>query len=218
MLYITIKIKLLMHIPDGFLDLEVAALFYCLSIGVIGYSLYKARESMNEKVVPLIGVVAAAIFAAQMLNWPIPGGTSAHFVGGALAGILLGPYLGCLAMAIVLTVQCLGFGDGGITALGANIWNMAIVNVFAGYLIYKALSNKNRTLAAFLAGWIGITLAAMFCGIEIGISSAFKYQITQTVPVMAIWHCILGIVEGVITAIVVEYVAKTRPDILEVVA
>ncbi|HIP58015.1 MAG TPA: metal transporter, partial [Archaeoglobus profundus] len=183
-----------------------------------GYSLYKAREKLDEKVIPLVGVVAAAIFAAQMLNWPIPGGTSAHFVGGALAGILLGPYLGCLVMAIVLTVQCLCFGDGGITALGANIWNMAIIDVFVGYLIYKALLDKNRTLAAFLAGWIGITLAATFCGIEIGISSAFKYQITQTVPVMAIWHCILGIIEGAITAIVVEYVAKTRPDILEVVA
>jgi len=207
-----------MHIPDGYLDLGVAALFYCLSIGVIGYSLYKAREKLDEKVIPLVGVVAAAIFAAQMLNWPIPGGTSAHFVGGALAGILLGPYLGCLVMAIVLTVQCLCFGDGGITALGANIWNMAIIDVFVGYLIYKALLDKNRTLAAFLAGWIGITLAATFCGIEIGISSTFKYQITQTVPVMAIWHCILGIIEGAITAIVVEYVAKTRPDILEVVA
>ena len=218
MLYIIIKIMIYMHIPDGYLDLGVAALFYCLSIGVIGYSLYKAREKLDEKVIPLVGVVAAAIFAAQMLNWPIPGGTSAHFVGGALAGILLGPYLGCLVMAIVLTVQCLCFGDGGITALGANIWNMAIIDVFVGYLIYKALLDKNRTLAAFLAGWIGITLAATFCGIEIGISSAFKYQITQTVPVMAIWHCILGIIEGAITAIVVEYVAKTRPDILEVVA
>ena len=126
-----------MHIPDGFLDLQVAGLFYVLSIAVVGYSLYKARETLNEKMVPLVGVVAAAIFAAQMLNWPIPGGTSAHFVGGALAGILLGPYVGCLAMAVVLTVQCLAFGDGGITALGANIWNMGIVDVFAGYAIYK---------------------------------------------------------------------------------
>jgi len=205
-----------MHIPDGFLDLQVAGLFYVLSIAVVGYSLYKARKTLDEKMVPLVGVVAAAIFAAQMLNWPIPGGTSAHFVGGALAGILLGPYVGCLAMAVVLTVQCLAFGDGGITALGANIWNMAIVDVFAGYAIYKAIADKNRTLAAFVAGWIGITLAATFCGIEIGISSSFKFQITQTVPVMAVWHCALGIIEGAITAAVVEYIAKSRPDILGV--
>lgn len=202
-----------MHIPDGFIDLDIAAVFYVLTIAVLGYSLYKVRK--EEVNLSLLGIVAAGIFAAQMLNWPIPGGTSAHLVAGALAGILLGPYAGSLAMAAVLTIQCLIFADGGITALGANIWNMGVVDVFVGYYIYKALENKNRYLAAFIAGWLGITLAATFAGIEVGLSSSFKYGITTTVPVMGIWHGILGIIEGIITAAVVGYIYTTRPDIME---
>uniref|UniRef100_A0A7C3MAK5 Nickel transporter n=1 Tax=Archaeoglobus fulgidus TaxID=2234 RepID=A0A7C3MAK5_ARCFL len=201
-----------MHIPDGYLDLSIAAVFYILSVAVLGYSIYRLR---GQKITPLFGIVAAAIFAAQMLNWPIPGGTSAHFVGGALAGILLGPYAGALAMAVVLTIQCLVFADGGVTALGANIWNMAIVNVFAGYYVYRFIERFSKSAAAFIAGWLGITLAAIFAGIEIGISSAFGYELAITVPVMGIWHGILGIVEGVITAGVVGYIAAARPDVLE---
>ena len=201
-----------MHIPDGYLDLSIAGLFYILSIAVLGYSTYKLR---GQKLTSLFGIVAAAIFAAQMLNWPIPGGTSAHFVGGALAGILLGPYAGALAMAVVLTIQCLVFADGGITALGANIWNMAIVDVFAGYYVYRALQRFNRSTAAFIAGWLGITLAAIFAGIEIGISSSFGYGLKVTVPVMGAWHALLGVVEGTITAGVVGYIAAARPDVFE---
>ncbi len=200
-----------MHIPDGFLDLPLAAVMYVLSIAVLGYSAYRLREGLP----PLFGIVAAAIFAAQMLNWPIPGGTSAHFVGGGLAAILLGPYAGALAMAVVLTIQCLVFADGGITALGANIWNMAVVNVFVGYFAYKALERYNRNFAAFVAGWLGITLAAIFAGIEIGVSKSVIYGLSITVPVMGLWHALLGIIEGIITAGVVSYVASARPDVLE---
>ncbi|AEA47807.1 energy-coupling factor ABC transporter permease [Archaeoglobus veneficus] len=203
-----------MHIPDGFLDMNIAAIFYVLSAVVVGYSAYRAKKELDESKAPLLGMVAAAIFAAQMLNWPIPGGTSAHFVGGALAGILLGPYAGCLAMTAVLVVQCLVFGDGGITALGANVWNMAVINVFVGYYIYRAISNKS--VASFIAGWLGITLAAIFAGIEIGISTSFAYGLATTVPVMGMWHALLGIIEGIITAGVVSYIATTRPDLVEV--
>ena len=204
-----------MHIPDGYLDMNIAGLFYLLTAMVLGYSIYKIRKEQVNWV--LVGITASAIFAAQMLNWPIPGGTSAHFVGGALAGILLGPYAGCLAMACVLIVQCLVFADGGITALGANVWNMGIVDVFVGYYIYKALENRNRFLAGFLAGWLGITLAAIFAGVETGLSSNFRYSIAVTVPVMGMWHALLGIVEGVITGSIVNYIATTRPDILKAV-
>ncbi len=202
-----------MHIPDGYLDMSIAGLFYLLTAIVLGYSIYKIRKEQVNWV--LVGITASAIFAAQMLNWPIPGGTSAHFVGGALAGILLGPYAGCLAMACVLIVQCLVFADGGITALGANIWNMGIVDVFVGYYIYKALENRNKFLAGFLAGWLGITLAAIFAGIEIGLSSSFHYSIAVTVPVMGMWHALLGIVEGVITGSIISYITTTRPEILK---
>ena len=203
-----------MHIPDGFLDLWICALMYVISAVVIGYSAVKLKGTLESKQVPLIGVVAAGIFAAQMLNWPIPGGTSAHLVGGAIAGILLGPYAGCLSMASVLTIQCLVFGDGGITSLGANIFNMGIVDVFVGYAVFKALRNFNQDVATFLAGWLGIWLAAIACGIEIGVSSIFKYEIGVTVPTMGIWHGILGIVEGIITMLVIRYIALRQPDII----
>jgi len=204
------------HIPDGFLDLSIAALFYLLTGIVVGFSLFKAKEELDERKAPLVGMVAAAIFAAQMLNWPIPGGTSAHFVGGALAGILLGPFAGCLAMTSVLVIQGLVFADGGLTALGANVWNMAVVNVFVGYYVYRISSEKiSTTAAAFVAGWIGITLAAIFAGIEIGLSSSFDFSIGVTVPVMGIWHTILGILEGIITAGVIGYITSVRPDLLQ---
>ncbi len=201
-----------MHIPDGYLDLPVAAVFYLLTLSVLGYSAYKLRR---EKLTPLFGMVAAAIFAAQMLNWPIPGGTSAHFVGGALAGILLGPYAGCIAMAVVLTIQALVFADGGLTAWGANVWNMGIVDVFVGYYTYRLLERYNRGVAAFVAGWLGITLAALFAGFEIGISTSFGYGLKVTLPVMGFWHAALGIIEGIITAAIVSYISTERPDIME---
>lgn len=191
----------------GFLDLNIAALFYLLSAAVLIYSFRKAKINPAT-----LGVVAAAIFAAQMLNWPIPGGTSAHFVGGALAGILLGPYAGCVAMSLVLIIQTLVFGDGGITALGANLWNMAIVNVFVGYYVYSIFKKYSEHIASFLAGWIGITLAAVMAGVEIGLSSAFKYGVVEAASVMFVWHGVLGIIEGIITAAVVSYIS-TRAEV-----
>ncbi|MEM1593032.1 MAG: energy-coupling factor ABC transporter permease [Archaeoglobaceae archaeon] len=201
-----------MHIPDGYLDLTIALIFFVLTLVVLGYSLVKLRHG---KLTSLFGIISAAIFAAQMLNWPIPGGTSAHFVGGSLAGILLGPFAGCVSMAIVLTIQTLVFNDGGITAWGANVWNMAVVNVFVGYYVYKALQRFGKTFASFIAGWIGITIAAIFAGIELGLSTSFAYGLSITVPVMGLWHAILGVIEGVITAGVVGYIATRRSDLLE---
>ncbi len=165
-----------------------------------------------------LSVMAAAIFAAQMLNWPIPGGTSAHLVGGALAAIILGPFGGCLAMFLNLVVQCLLMGDGGITALGANTFNMAVIDAFAGYWIYRAalklLGEERRGLAAFLGGWIGITLAAAACGVEIGLSPQFGYPLSVTVPIMTAWHFALGLVEGAATGAVISYLARRSPEIL----
>ncbi len=193
-----------MHIPDGYLDLHIAVLLYIAAFLALAYSLRKAV--IDESMVPKVGIVAAGIFAAQMLNWPIPFGTSAHFVGGALSAIVLKPYLGSIAMASVLLIQALIFGDGGITTLGANIWNMAIVNVFVAYALFKIF--KKSIIGAFLAGWLGITAAAVFAGIEIGLSSSFGYSINVTVPVMGIWHAVLGIIEGIITALAYAYIRR----------
>ncbi|KYC47440.1 MAG: cobalt transport protein CbiM [Candidatus Methanofastidiosum methylothiophilum] len=204
-----------MHIPDGFLDMNIAVLYYLLTAIVVGICIYKIKkDGIDEKRVPIAGLVAAGIFAAQMLNWPIPGGTSAHFVGGAVAAIILGPFLGCIAMVSVVSIQALVFGDGGITALGTNLFSMAIVGVFVAYYIYKALNKYNTKIAAFVAGWIGITLGAINTGIATGLSSTFQYAITTTVPIMGIWHGILGIIEGLITVAIIAYIEKNREDIL----
>ncbi len=203
-----------MHIPDGFLDVWVAIAFYLLSAGVISLATIKLRRDFSENNTLLLGVVAAGIFAAQMLNSPIPGGTSAHLVGGGVAACLLGIYPSILALTTVVTLQALIFADGGIGALGANLWNMAIVAVIVSFLVFKVVSKMNLGLASFLAGWLGITLGATFAGIEIGLSSAFAYELTVTVPTMFLWHAALGVVEGLITMGVVSYVYHARPDLL----
>ncbi|MCD6479835.1 energy-coupling factor ABC transporter permease [Candidatus Bathyarchaeota archaeon] len=207
-----------MHIPDGFLDPLTAGVCYIVAVIFIVYSLYRTRASINPEIASMASILAAGIFAAQMLNWPLPGGTSLHMVGGALAGILLGPWLGGLVIFIVLLIQCLVFGDGGITALGANVLNMAIVDVLVGYLIYRAIAGKggrpHRWVASFLGGWLGIALAGIVCGLEIGYSPSFPYGVAVTVPVMGLWHLVLGVIEGLITAFIVDYISIRSPSLI----
>ena len=203
-----------MHIPDGFLDPWVAGLFWLGSGIAIGVAVRRARDELGDERTPLLGVVAAGIFAAQMLNWPIPGGTSAHFVGGAFAGILLGPSLGVLAMTAVVSIQALVFGDGGIVALGANLFAMAVVDVLVGYALFRACRSVHETGAAFAAGWGAITLSALAVGVGVGASSAFAYELGTTVTIMVVGHALLGVVEGAITAAVYGYVADARPDLV----
>ena len=211
-----------MHIPDGYLDAWVLALFLVLTVIMLVLAFRKANKIVEDKHIPLFAVLTAAVFAAQMINWPVgPGGTTAHLVGGALIAIFLGSYGGLIAMAVILLIQAFLFGDGGITALGANIWNMGVVDCFVGYYLYKIISKalgdtpRGKVIGAFFGGWIGITLAAFFCGLEIGISTIFPYDIAVSVPVMTIYHCLLGTIEGLITAFVVGYTLKVRPDLLE---
>ncbi len=209
-----------MHIPDGFLDPLWSIATYGVTIAYFASVLKILKKMFSPEKVSLLTVLAAGIFAAQMLNWPLPGGTSLHFVGGALAGIMLGPVYGSLVLALVVTVQCLIFHDGGITALGANLLNMAIVDVIIGYVVYRAivkamgLSNKSRFIGGLLGGWLGITLAGITCGIEIGFSPQFPCGVTITVPVMGSWHALLGIIEGVITGLIIVYIASKNPEII----
>ncbi len=204
-----------MHIPDGFLDPFVSAATYVIFIAFALLAYRKMGKFDHEKM-SIVVVLAAVIFAAQMLNWPIVGGTSLHLVGGALAGMILGPYVGFAAMALVLVVQCLIFHDGGITALGANVLNMAIIDVLVGYAAYRALKdfgNRGALVGAFLGGWLGITLAGMAAGIEIGLSSSFEFGLEVAVPVMTAWHAALGVIEGIITAFVIAYL-RTRASFM----
>lgn len=203
-----------MHIPDGFLDPWIAGLFWLGSGVAIGLAVRRARGELGDERTPLLGIVAAAVFAAQMLNWPIPGGTSAHFVGGAFAGILLGPYLGILAMTSVVTIQALVFGDGGIIALGGNLFAMAVVDVLVGYALFRGFRGVTETGAAFLAGWGAITVSALVVGVGVGLSSAFAYEVGVTVSIMGVGRAVLGLIEGAITAAVYGYVASARPDLV----
>jgi len=177
----------------------MAGLFLMLSAIVLVAAAGRVRSDLSERRIHLFGIVAAGIFAAQMLNWPIPGGTSAHFVGGAFAAIVLGPHLGAFAVALVVAVQALVFGDGGVLALGANIWNMAIIEAYAGYAVYRLLAGRSEMVAVVAAGWVGITLAALSAALQLGLSPAFGYELLTVVSVMVGGHTILGIGEGVLT-------------------
>jgi len=202
-----------MHIPDGYIDVPLAGLLWVLSIGILGIAARRIGGRIPDSRAPLLGVVAAGIFAAQMLDWPIPGGTSAHFVGGAFAAILLGPHLGALCVGTVVTIQALVFGDGGLVVLGANLFNMAIVEVYVGYAVYRLVAPYGGFRAAFLAGWLGITAGAVTAGLQLGLSSAFEYQLLTTVGIMGVGHLVLGLFEGAITAVVYRYLTSARPDL-----
>jgi cobalt/nickel transport system permease protein len=207
-----------MHIPDGFLDTKTWVTLGVISAGTVGLALSKASKKIGEKQIPLMGVLAAFIFAAQMLNFPVAGGTSGHFMGGVLAAILLGPLAGVLIMAIVLIIQCLVFQDGGLTALGANIFNMGIIGALVGYYLYLGLSRivastRGMFINAFIASWLSIVLAAGVCATELAVSGTVPVGVA--LPAMTGVHGLIGIGEGLITVAVLSLVFKVRPDLLE---
>ncbi len=206
-----------MHIPDGFLNVGTAATTYAVSAGGIANAVRLANRKLGEKQVPLMGILAAFIFAAQMLNFPVAGGTSGHFLGAALAAILLGPWAALLILTVVLLGQSLVFQDGGLLALGANIFNMGIVGSFSAYWVHRALSRiargtSGRTVAVFLAGWVSVVLAAVACSIELALSGVSPLE--AVLPAMVGVHTLIGIGEGLITAAVVSLIAATRSDLL----
>ena len=207
-----------MHIPDGFLSNGVLIATGAVSAGAVGYGLYKAREELDEKSVPLLALCAAFVFAAQMLNFPVAGGTSGHFLGGILVAVLLGPWLGELVIALVLLVQCLGFADGGLTALGANVFNMAVIGTILGYYIFygiKSLLPKNRTYflaATGVAAWISVMLASGAAAVELAVSGTTPLSVA--LPSMLGVHAIIGVGEAAITVLVVGVVLAVRPDLV----
>jgi cobalt/nickel transport system permease protein len=207
-----------MHIPDGFLDPISAGVTWAI---MLAYGYYAYRRSELQKYMELVISLAAAIFIAQMLNWPIPGGTSLHLVGGALAAILLGPFAAFFVLLLVLLVQTLVFHDGGITTLGANVINIGVVAPLTGYAVYKVLRPRVGVFwSAFAAGWASITVAGTAAGLEVGLSPSreiglppwFPYGWTISIPVMAGWHALLGLVEGAITGFVALYLSKRAPE------
>ncbi len=150
-----------LHIPDGFLSAPVAILAWLVTIAFIVIAVRRASREFDERMVPLMGILAAFIFAAQAFNFPVAGGTSGHFLGGALAAILLGPWPALLVMTAVIGLQGLIFQDGGLLAMGANIFVMGIATVWTGYFVYQGLQRFNRFVAAFVAGWVSVVVAAV---------------------------------------------------------
>jgi cobalt/nickel transport system permease protein len=207
-----------MHIPDGFINIGTAAVTYAGSAGALAYAVRRARDTLQERLVPLMGVMGAFVFAAQMINFKVAGGTSGHLLGGALVAILLGPWAGSLVLTAVLIVQALLFQDGGLISLGANVLNMAIVGVWSGYAIYRVLmrlipGRAKRWISGFVAGWTSVMLASAVASVELAISGMSPLGVVM--PAMLVVHALIGIGEGLITTGVLAFLAATRKDLLE---
>ncbi|MEW6240972.1 MAG: energy-coupling factor ABC transporter permease [Chloroflexota bacterium] len=205
----------LLHIPDGFLNLVISLLFWAITAATVGIAISKTNKSLGEKQIPLMGVMAAFIFAAQMLNFPVAGGTSGHFLGGALAAIVLGPWAAILVMTAVIGVQGLLFQDGGLLVMGANIFNMGILTAVIGYGLYRAAAGKGRGVryaAAGVGAWIAVLAAALVTSLQLWLSGTSQLQIV--LPAMLGVHALIGIGEAIITVAALAFIEQTRPDLL----
>ena len=207
-----------MHIPDGFLDAKTLALTGALSAGGLAVAARQVNRTLPRNKIPLMGLGAAFVFAAQMLNFPVAGGTSGHLLGGVLAGVLLGPGAAAIVIACVLTVQALLFSDGGVLALGANIFNMAFIGAVVGCAIYRAVRKflpglRGRITAVFFAAWLSTVLASVTCAGELSLSGTLPPEVVF--PAMISVHALIGIGEGLITSLVILAIARTRPDLLD---
>jgi cobalt/nickel transport system permease protein len=207
-----------MHIPDGFLANDVALACAVPAIAAVGYGLRRADVDLDDRRVPLLGVTAAFVFAAQMLNFPVAGGTSGHFLGAALAAVLLGPWLASLVLAVVLVVQAFVFADGGITALGANVFTMGVVGgVLVGGLMLAARNALPNTRGALLGvsavgAWLAVVAGAAACSVELALSGTVP--LGTVLPAMLGVHVLIGVGEAVITVAAVSAVLATRPDLI----
>ncbi|REG05532.1 energy-coupling factor ABC transporter permease [Pelolinea submarina] len=208
-----------MHIPDGFLSVAVSGILWVVSLIFIFIALKKAGKEIDESRLPLVGVLAAAIFAGQMLNFAVAGGTSGHLLGAALAVLLVGPWPAVLVMTSVVTVQALVFQDGGVLTLGANLFNMAIVGVAVAYFVsdlFKHWFGDKRwatLLTAFAAGWFSIFIAALAASLELAFSGTSPANIA--IPAMGGIHALIGIGEGLITLGAVSLIMSSKPQLLE---
>lgn len=208
-----------MHIPDGFLSVLVSIIFWIISVIILGIALRKTNQTLGERQVPLMGVLAAAIFAGQMLNFSVTGGTSGHLLGAAITVILLGPWPAVLVMTSVVSVQALLFQDGGILALGTNIFNMAIIGPFVAYAVYTLLSKlfKKQAWGLFVAGlvaaWSSIFIASLSCALQLALSGTSPANIS--VPAMGVIHALIGIGEGLITTGALAFLFAARKDLLK---
>jgi cobalt/nickel transport system permease protein len=207
-----------MHIPDGMLSTPTWTASWLGAAGFLGFAVRDVRRRMTDARIVLMAVFAALIFALQMLNFPVAGGTSGHFAGGAAAAIVLGPWPAVVIMSTVLLIQSLIFADGGITALGANIVNLGVIGPFVGWAAYAGLSRLRdrrtwRAASAFVAAWSATLIAALGAALMVWVSGGAPFGLV--VSSMSFWHALIGIGEGLITAGLVAYLLAVRPDLLE---
>jgi cobalt/nickel transport system permease protein len=207
-----------MHIPDGFVNVPTAAVTGAVSLGAVTLAVRKTGKQMGDRTIPLLGVTAAFIFAAQMLNFPVAAGTSGHFLGAVLAAALLGPWAATVTLTLVVAVQALAMADGGITALGANVLNMGVIAVFIGYgllLLLKRVLPRTATgylVSVAVASWVSIVAAACACALELALSGTVP--LGNALPAMASVHMIIGLGEALITVAIVSAVLVARPDLV----
>ncbi len=222
----------IMHIPDGYLGPYTYIAMWIIMIPIWYYAGNKLSTELRSKQVPLLALAAAFSFVIMMFNVPIPGGSTGHAVGGAIIGIVLGPWAAVIAISVALVLQALMFGDGGITAIAANCFNMAVVMPFVAYYIYRLVSgnteitSSRRVIAAAIAGYISLTLAAAVTGFEFGIQPLLHqtaegvplympYSLNVTVPAMVLEHALgFGILEALVTALIFAYIQRTDTTIL----
>ena len=213
-----------MHIPDGFLSPTVFVAAFVVTAIFWAISFFKIK--LTDKQVPIMGLLTALFFAAMMMNYPIVGGTTAHLLGGASMGLILGPFAGCISVTIILVLQALLFGDGGLTTLGANVLNMGVIGIFVPCALFLLMNKfvkgtgKQLYAAIFVSAFVGDVLAAITAGTELGFSTSaavggFPYGLNVAVPAMAINHSIIGAAEGIVTMVLIGTLMKLRPDVLQ---
>jgi cobalt/nickel transport system permease protein len=204
-----------MHIPDGFLSIVISLLCWVITAIVLAMAISRTNKNLGEKQVPLMGVMAAFIFAAQMMNFPVAGGTSGHLLGGALAAITLGPWAGMLVMAAVIATQALLLQDGGLIVMGANILNMGLLTAAVGYGLYRSVSNSStgtRLAVAGVAAWLSVMTGALATSLQLWLSGTAGLNVV--IPAMLGVHALIGIGEALITVAALAFILRTRPDLL----
>ena len=209
-----------MHVPDGFLDASTSVATGAVAVAGVAIALRKARTELDDCAAPMVGLVAAFVFAAQMMNFPVGAGTSGHLLGGALAAVLVGPWAAVLCISVVLLVQALFMADGGITALGSNITLMAFVGVFVGWFVFKAVlailpeTTVSVPPAAAIGALVSVPMAATAFTALFAVGGTVPVDTGAVLVAMVGWHTVIGIGEAVITGLVVAAVVSTRPDLV----